>query len=222
MVRAVFDNQLRFLSLSSSRVSTPAMATKAPPIVRASDGRIGAIVGGSFDRSVDPQGQVDVLLDDGERILVPMTALIEQADGSYRLELSRPDANPETELVVPVIAESAEVGKRKVETGKVRVRKTVRATEKVVDEPLLQEDVEVVRVPINREIPEAVGPRQEGETLIVPLLEEVLVVEKRLILREEVRITRRKTVKHDPQTVVLRSEEATVERSGVDPSRPET
>jgi uncharacterized protein (TIGR02271 family) len=84
----------------------------------------------------------------------------------------------------------------------------------------MHEEVEVERVAINRPIAEAVGPRQEGDTLIVPLLEEVLVVEKRLILREEVRITRRKVERRSTQSVVLRSEEATVERSGAEGPEP--
>ena len=53
--------------------------------------------------------------------------------------------------------------------------------------------------------------RQEGDTLIVPVLEEVLVVEKRLLLKEEVRITRTRTEVHSPQAVTLRSEEAVIE-----------
>jgi len=115
-------------------------------------------------------------------------------------------------VVVPVVAEEVEVGRRRVETGRVRVHKTVRTTEKVVDEPIVREEVEVERVPINRVIDAPVGPRQEGDTLIVPLLEEVLVVEKRLMLKEEVRITRRRVEQRSSQTVILRSEEATVER----------
>ena len=187
------------------------MATKAPPIVRASDGRIGTIVGEVSEGPGGLEGDLDVLLDDGERLVVPARGFEAQADGSYRLDLAK--VAEESDVVVPVMAETVEVGKRTVQTGKVRVRKTVKTTEQVVDEPVIHEEVEVERVPINREIAEAVGPRQEGDTLIVPLLEEVLVVEKRLILREEVRITRRKTERRATRSVVLRSEEATVERS---------
>jgi len=52
--------------------------------------------------------------------------------------------------------------------------------------------------------------RYEGDTMIIPILEEVLVVEKRLLLREEIRITRRQSVVRDPQEYILRREEATV------------
>ena len=188
------------------------MSTKAPPIVRASDGRVGTIIDAGPERADWTRGDVDILFEDGERRLVPFRVLNEQDDGSYRLDLAKAGISNDPTVIVPVVAETVEVGKRRVETGRVVVRKTVRTTEEVVDEPLVSEEVEVVRVPINRPIAEAVGPRQEGDTLIVPLLEEVLVVEKRLILREEVRITRRKVERRAPETVTLRSEEATVER----------
>ena len=87
-----------------------------------------------------------------------------------------------------------------------------------MDEPLLRESVQVERVPINRLVAEAPASRQEGDTLVVPILEEVLVVEKRLMLMEEVRITRTRTEVHEPQTVTLRSEEAVIE--GIIPDAP--
>jgi uncharacterized protein (TIGR02271 family) len=194
------------------------MATKAPAIVRGRDGLLGTIIDPETDSSGGPEATVDVLLDDGRRLLIPSRFLSLRSDGGYDLALSveevaRLSRDVEGgEVVVPVIAEEVEVGKRRVESGRVRVRKTVRSTEKVVDEPVVREEVEVERVPINRVIAEAVGPRQEGDTLIVPLLEEVLVVEKRLMLREEVRITRRRVERRSSRKITLRSEEATVER----------
>ena len=116
--------------------------------------------------------------------------------------------------VVPVIEEELRVGKRVVETGRVRVTKTVSEHEEVLDEPLMREEYDVERVPVDEFVDAPVGPRQEGETLIVPVLEEVLVVEKRLLVREELRITRRRTEGHEPQRVTLRSEEVSVERAG--------
>ena len=191
------------------------MASKAPPIVRASDGRIGTII--ERDGGVEDDGTVDVLFENGERRSVSVGLLVAEADGSYRLDLAGVEASGGAPaVVVPVVAEEVSVGKRRVETGTVRVRKTVRTTERVVDEPLTREEVVVEQVAINREIDEAVGPRQEGDTLIVPLLEEVLVVRKQLILREEVRITRRKVEHRAPETVSLRVEEATVERTGTE------
>jgi len=121
--------------------------------------------------------------------------------------------------VVPVIEEELRVGKRVVETGRVRVTKTVREHEEVVDEPLMREEYDVERVPIDEFVDGPVGPRHEGETLVVPVLEEVLVVEKRLVVREELRITRKRTEERRPQRVKLLSEEVSVERTDADAAR---
>lgn len=119
----------------------------------------------------------------------------------------------ETEII-PVIEETVEVGKRVVDTGRgVRLRKHVSEREERIDPPLEQDELIVERVPVDR-IVSGPEPLQhyEGETLVVPVLEEVLVLEKKLRLKEEVRITRRKRQVHAPQTVTLRSEEVSVER----------
>jgi uncharacterized protein (TIGR02271 family) len=115
-------------------------------------------------------------------------------------------------LVVPVIAEELEVQKRVVETGKVRITKVAQEREVVVDEPLFGEEVEVERVPIQRVVEGPIPVRYEGDTVIVSILEEVLVVEKRLLLKEEFHIRKRRVETHQPQQVTLRHEEARIER----------
>jgi uncharacterized protein (TIGR02271 family) len=154
----------------------------------------------------------------------PMAAEITQPIPPARAERSaahgqrRPVEQGAESLVVPVLEESLEVGKRAVETGRVRISKTVREREEVIDQPLMQEEVDVQRVPVNRVVDGPVPVRYEGETMIIPLLEEELVVvEKRLVLREELHVTRRRTEVRKPKTVTLRTEEATVER--IDPDQ---
>jgi uncharacterized protein (TIGR02271 family) len=114
--------------------------------------------------------------------------------------------------VIPVVAEELQVGRRAIETGRVRVRKLVREEQEVVDQPTLREEVTVERVPINQFVEHAPAPRQEGDTVVFPVLEEVLVVQRRLRLKEEIRVTKRVTETHEPQTVTLRSEEVKIER----------
>jgi uncharacterized protein (TIGR02271 family) len=119
------------------------------------------------------------------------------------------------QTVVPVVEEELDVRKRRVETGSgARVVKTVEAHEEIVDQPVTREEVSVERVAVNRAVDGPVAVRYEGDTMIVPVLEEVLVVEKRLMLKEEIRITRRKTEFSEPQRVLLRSAQAAVERIG--------
>lgn len=184
--------------------------------VTGKDGLQGTIDADSL-RGKEP---VELLLDDGRRVFVPAEMFQRGSGGRYELplglnDLSRAGGDGEDgQIVVPLVEEELRVGKQTVETGRVRVHKTVHEREAVVDEPLLHEDVVVTRVPVNAPVSGPVAARQEGDTLIVPLLEEVLVVEKRLVVREELRITRRRTEVRQPRTVQLRSEEATVEHYG--------
>jgi len=114
--------------------------------------------------------------------------------------------------VVPLVEERAVVLKRRKLTEGVGVRTVVREREEVVDEPLATEEVEVERVPLDRWVDGPVPVRQEGDVTVVTLVEEVVVVEKRLRAVEEVRIAKRRAVRHAPRHVTLRREEALVER----------
>jgi uncharacterized protein (TIGR02271 family) len=184
-------------------------------LVRGKDGLCGSLLQTS---SHDPS-QVVIRLDSGQQLLVPAEMLVCQQDGSYYLPLSpteveaysRQHSTAHETLVIPVIVEEVDVQKRSVETGKVRITKVVHERQAVVDEPLLQDEVEVERVPIERLVEEAIPVRYEGDTMIVSVLEEVLVVEKRLMLKEELHIRKRRVERHQPQCVTLRHEEARVE-----------
>ena len=114
--------------------------------------------------------------------------------------------------VVPLLAEQLDVRMRRVETGRVRVTKRVETHEEQVDLPTVRDTVTVERVPIEQFVHAVPAVRHEGDVTIIPVIEEVLVVEKRLMLLEEVRLTVRRTVTHDSQTVTLRKETAHVER----------
>lgn len=165
----------------------------------------------------DDEAQVWISLDDGAQVRVPAGLLSQQADGTYRLPFAFDTAeSPQPmQMRFPVMQEQLEVGKRKVDTGKgVRIHKTVSEQEKLLDEPLLREQLTVVHVPVGRVVAESDVPqmRYEGDTLIVPVLEEVLVVQKQLVLKEEVHITRQRQHVASPRTVRLRSEQVSVER----------
>ena len=118
----------------------------------------------------------------------------------------------EQRTTLPVIEERAVIHKRKKVTGAVRVRTVVHEEEQRVREALATEQVEVERVPVERWVEAPVPIRQEGDTTIISLHEEVVVVEKRLRATEEVRITRRTATRHAEERVTLRREEAVVER----------
>lgn len=130
------------------------------------------------------------------------------ADETETQVMTRPQ---EETLVVPVIAETFSVGKRTVVTGGVRLTKRVSEHTEIVDEPLLREAVHVERVPINRIVAETPAARYEGDVLIVPVLEEILVVEKRLMLKEEIHIHPTQTQVHQPQQINVRVEDVVIE-----------
>lgn len=158
-------------------------------------------------------------LDSGETIVIPESLADARADGSYYVPLSLDEirgaasavGNPQ--VVIPVIHEELEIGTRKVETGGgVRIRKSAREEEQTIDLPLIHEQVQVERVPMDEILDGPVPVRHVGETIIVPVMEEVFVVKKQLRLVEELHIRKTRTETRRPQTVVLRKEEATVER----------
>jgi len=73
----------------------------------------------------------------------------------------------------------------------------------IVDDPLFTESVQVEKIPVNRLLDGPVTTRQEGDVTIVPVVEEVIIVQKRLLLREEIRITRNRTEHREPRRIVL-------------------
>ncbi|MBA4183026.1 MAG: YsnF/AvaK domain-containing protein [Acidobacteria bacterium] len=123
-------------------------------------------------------------------------------------------------LVVPILNEELKISREKVVTGGVRVHKTVQERTETVDQPTFEEKIEVERVTVNQFVDAPPPVRYEGDVMIMPLLEEVLVVEKRLVLREEVRISKRRETVNKPQQIVLRREDVTVER--IEPSAEQT
>jgi uncharacterized protein (TIGR02271 family) len=189
------------------------------------DGQQGTVVQRITTAEAAPQ--LVIAFADGSQLVVPEDVLIAQPDGTYHLRLNQTALVKEVTkasgvdepLVVPVVAEELTVEKRQVTRGTVRIHTRVETREEVVDEPLLHEEIAVERVPINALVEgEAPMPHYEDEVFVIPILEEVLVVQKRLLLKEEVRVTRRSTTISKPQQVTLRREVVEIER--IAPSEP--
>lgn len=115
---------------------------------------------------------------------------------------------------VPVIEEFLHVGTRLIDTGRgVRIHKAVLQTPHLVEQNLLQEEMTIEHVRHDRALEAGQVPevRYEGETLIIPVLEEVLVVQKQLRLKEEIRVTRTRHSVSSSQTVMLDAEQVRLE-----------
>lgn len=134
-------------------------------------------------------------------------------------------ASGQDPIKVPVVQEEALVEKRVIDTGRgVRIHKIVAEHPSQIDETLMHDEVQVSHVPIDRivALDQAPATRYEGDTLVVPVLEEVLVVERRLRIKEELRITRTRREERHLDTVMLRREQVSVQRFDEAGDRPST
>jgi stress response protein YsnF len=114
---------------------------------------------------------------------------------------------------VPMHAEEISVSRRQVAGDTVQVSTVTREEERLVDEQLTHERIEVERVPIGRPVDAAPPVREEGDTTIMSVVEEIVVVERRLILKEEVHIRRVRVSERHRETVMVRKQDATVIRT---------
>ena len=126
------------------------------------------------------------------------------------------------EIRVPIVEERLDVQTRPTAMGEVLVHARVEEIEERIPVSLTREEVEIQRIPVNRVLDPAdppVGTRTEGEWLIVPVIEEELVVQKRLVLREEVRIRTRRTIEQSEVRDTVRRRRVEIDDSGVPASR---
>jgi uncharacterized protein (TIGR02271 family) len=96
------------------------------------------------------------------------------------------------QMTIPVIEENLHIDKKLVEKGKVKIRKTVIEEDVAESFPAYHENVTIDRVEINKYVDAVPEVRNEGLTTIIPVIKEVMVVEKKLMLVEEIRITRQR------------------------------
>jgi uncharacterized protein (TIGR02271 family) len=164
----------------------------------------------------DPDQLVRVQLSDNRVLELPAGLLRSNKDGSYTLpfgpddidRMARETASGRT--VIPVVAEELELGKRAVPTGGVRVQRHVLEQEEEIDMPLLSEHVQVRRVLLDREVEGPLPIREEGDTLIIPVVEEVLVISRRFRLKEEVHVRKLTREERHRERVAVRRQQAEV------------
>ena len=121
-----------------------------------------------------------------------------------------PDQGP-VEEVLQLHAERLDVRRRVRQTGEVRIAVQTRTRDQQIDEQLTRRAAQVEHVPVNRYVDEMPQVREEGDTTIIPVVEEILV--RRLFLKEEVRVTRIDTTHAHRETVSLRYQDVVVSRT---------
>lgn len=125
--------------------------------------------------------------------------------------MNNPD-DPTSETVVPVVEEELVTGRQAVKTGSIRVHKRVDRLRKTVEMPAVHDVVRVTRVTLNRPVSSMPAIREEGDVVIIPVVEEELIVQKRLVLKEEIHVQRRQVRGRVTKSVTLGREHAEIER----------
>jgi len=146
----------------------------------------------------------------------PTAPLDEQEPVPVLDDVLRSGPRTVAEEVIPVVEETATIDKRQVVSGHVRVRTGTDTVEELAHASMQREGVEVTRVPIDRVVETAPEIRTDGDVTIVPVLEEVLVVTKQLVLKEELHIRRRIETEAVEVPVTLRKQRAIVQREPSD------
>ena len=116
-------------------------------------------------------------------------------------------------ITIPVAREHVVVGRKRVDKDVVRVRKRVEQRTQDIDVPLSHEKVDVERVRMHRVCDAPTPPRREGDVLVVPVFEEIVTVHRHWVLKEEIRLRTRTVKTRHRESVVVREEQAHVERS---------
>ncbi len=110
------------------------------------------------------------------------------------------------EIRIPIVEERLVVDKRQIELGELVLRKTVDEREERTRQPVMHEELEVERVAVNRPLEAAAQRRTEGDWLIIPVMEEVVVVRTQLMLKEEIRIRTRQVMGEQEVVATTRHE----------------
>ena len=164
--------------------------------------------------TLDPNCAItELLLPDGRAVRLDTLLLT----GTDPFTAPAQSIEAEGTQVIPIVEEQLHVGKQTLETGKVRLIKSVGEYHETLNEPLAIRTFDVERIALNQPVDSAPQVRHEGATTVYPVVEEQLVLTKRLILKEEVRVTQRDTERRDTQVVTLRREHIEVERETLKP-----
>ena len=118
-----------------------------------------------------------------------------------------------------VIHEQVQIDKEVIETGVVQLIKQVSEDRQVVDLPSSREEITVERVARNQYVETPPSVRYEGDTMIIPVLQEVLVTQKKILLVEEVYVTKHRVHEHRSEEVILRKETIVVERTPIESNK---
>ena len=164
-----------------------------------------------------------VLAKEDGSIMETELSSLERHEGAFFIPLLRTEQDARVpsmeewheEMKIPVTKEEISITQHRIDTGKgIRVKKHVLEHDEIVDVPHAEEKLSVKHIEVGTILSEGSlpQPRQEGDTYIIPVFEEVYVIEKRVRLKEEVHITKERMESKEKQKLRLRSEHVAIER----------
>lgn len=176
----------------------------------------------------DPDEAVRIQVGERRILEVPSGLLTARNDGTYAVPFSPEDLDEMAggsvradevvatggrveETVIPVVAEELDIQKRAVSTGGIRVHRRVLEHDEEIDMPVSREHVQVRRVLLDQDVEGPLPIRREGDTIVIPVVEEVVTVSRRYRLKEEVHVS--KTVREEryQERIPVRRQEAVIE-----------
>ena len=143
---------------------------------------------------------------------------------SQIMEEKRPDGDAEKSQskVIPVIEEKIRIDKEKMETGRFKISKKVHHEEVTEDISVSEEELTVERKEFNIFVESAPPIREEDDVTIISVVKEVLVVEKKLMLVEEIHLKKHKNERTVSVQETVRKEEVNISKTedgtAIDPS----
>jgi uncharacterized protein (TIGR02271 family) len=134
-----------------------------------------------------------------------------QASPAIAGQEARWTEGPDLEQTIELKEEQLVAHKDMREVGQVQIRTEVEEVPGRLEVEAFREEVEVEHVPVGQVVTEKVAPWEEDGVLIVPVYEEQLVLTKRLVLREHLRVRRVETSERQLFEDTLKRERLVVE-----------
>ena len=124
----------------------------------------------------------------------------------------QPEHNKEADVTLKLAEEQIELTKQKVVDGRVRVTRSTTEHDEVINTLLNKEKVEVEHVAKAQHVEPMPEIREENGVLIVPVVEEEIVVVRKLVLKEEIHIRKVQETVPFQEVVTRRKQQVNIEK----------
>lgn len=177
-------------------MSEQVMQVQPGTVVETNDGRLGIVERVDWQPENAQASGVYLWLGPGEQPTLVAIDQIKSVRSTEEINRLATDANAILEregvLRIPLAAERLRVDKQAVNLGEFIINKRVEEVEEVHHIPITHDELDIQRVPMNNlPLSAPLQPRTENGVLIVPVMQEVLVVQRQLVLIEELHVAKR-------------------------------